>query len=146
MRRSCQRGVPCSDFFRVNSIPPGALKIEEVFGRSSRPTCAKWLASHLVQVVRICINWMAEQGMNAQLSSVPRIMRSNHDDGRGIGVAPGDLSSEEWAVLEPLLPVQPTRCRGAAEPPAGHQRDLLGQTHRLAMAGPARTLRAVTPG
>jgi transposase len=31
------------------------------------------------------------------------------DDGRCIGVARGDLSSEEWAVLEPLLPAQPVR-------------------------------------
>ena len=32
------------------------------------------------------------------------------DDGRWTGVALGDLSSEEWAVLEPLLPAQPGRC------------------------------------
>jgi len=51
-----------------------------------------------------------------------------------------ELTDAAWAVLEPLLPVQPRR-RGRAS--AGDQRHPLGLSDGRAMAGCAGALRAV---
>ena len=53
-----------------------------------------------------------------------------------------DLSDEEWTLLEPLMPKSRKKER-ADRRPQDNERDLLCATYRHALAGFARTLRAL---
>ena len=54
-----------------------------------------------------------------------------------------ELTDEQWALIEPLLPPQRGNGRPFRDPPHGLQRLVLDPQHRLAVAGPTRAVRAV---